>query len=311
MTVERIPIASREQWKELRRHDVTASVIGTLFGAYPWQTIAGLAAEKMGMEMPGPDPQSSVIRRGNALEPVVAAEVALQRPEWTITKATDYLRDAEARIGATPDFWIEGDPRGKGVLQTKTVGATTFRKEWHGEVIMPPFWITLQAATEAMLDDAAFSVIGVLVIGDYAFDTHVVELPRNRSAEHRLRNAVAEFWAAIEAGEVPQLLNYERDRELIKLLWPTETKGKVVDLSADARAAELCEIREKARAMEKGGKERRESAETELLAKIGDAEIALVDGWRVTYRTTNVPAQMRDANSYRVLRTTREKEHES
>jgi predicted phage-related endonuclease len=306
MTVERIPIASREQWKELRRHDVTASVIGTLFGAYPWQTIAGLAAEKMGMEMPGPDPQSSVIRRGNALEPVVAAEVALQRPEWTITKATDYLRDAEARIGATPDFWIEGDPRGKGTLQTKTISSQRFRQEWQGEVIMPPLWIILQAATEAMLHDAAFAAVGVLVIGDYAFDTHVIELPRNRGAEHRLRNAVAEFWAAIEAGEVPQL-DYERDRELIKLLWPTETKGKVVDLSADARAAELCEIREEARSLEKAAKERRESAETELLSKIGDAEIALMAGWKASYRSVRVPAQARDPTAYRVLRTTREK----
>ena len=110
--VDRIPITSREQWLELRKANVTASTVGALFGVHPWQTIAGLHAEKCGMELPGPDPESAVIRRGNALETVVAAEVAKQQPEWRIRKNDLYLRDVHARIGATPDFWINGDPRG-------------------------------------------------------------------------------------------------------------------------------------------------------------------------------------------------------
>src|SRR5580765_3495221 len=100
--IERIPIASREEWLGLRKQDVTASAVGALFGVHPWQTIAGLHAEKCGMEMPAPDPESAVIRRGNALENVVAAEVAKERPEWQIRKNDLYLRDPRARLGATP-----------------------------------------------------------------------------------------------------------------------------------------------------------------------------------------------------------------
>ncbi len=307
--IEQIPIASREEWLGLRKQDITASACGALFGVHPWQTIAGLHAEKCGMELPAPDPESAVIRRGNALENVVAAEVANQRPEWRITKNTDYLRDARARIGATPDFWIDGDPRGLGVLQTKTIGSYKFKKEWlsdDADEPTPPLWIILQNATEMMLADAAFGAIGVLVIGDYAFDCHVIELPRHKPAEHKIRVAVNMFWQALDAGQVPTI-DYERDAELIKLMYPREAAGKVIDLRGDNRIGELCEIRARNAAMISIAEKAKKAAEAEMREKIGDAEIALVQGWKVSLRTTHRPEVVQKAVDFRVLRTVREK----
>ena len=124
MATQTIPITSREQWLLLRRADVTANPIGALFGddCHPYRTIASLHAEKTGTNIPGPDPDSEVIERGTELEPFVAAKVAKLRPEWAVTKADHYLRDPDARIGCTPDYYIDG-PRGRGVLQCKTVGS--------------------------------------------------------------------------------------------------------------------------------------------------------------------------------------------
>lgn len=305
--IERIPITSREQWLELRKRDVTASTIGALFGVHPWQTIAGLHAEKCGLDLPGPDPESSVIRRGNALEPVVATEAAKLRPEWRIVKCTEYLRDAHTRIGATPDFWIEGDPRGLGVLQTKTVNSWDFRKKWDGEdEPVPPMWVLLQVATEAMLSDAAFAAVGVLVVGDFNWGCHVVEVPRHKSTEHKIRVAVYSFWAALDAGHVPEI-NYERDGDLVKLMYPREVEGKVVDLRGDNRIVELCEIRERNAALIKAAETAKKAAEIEMRTKLGDAEIAIVNGWKVSLKTTHRPEIVQPAIDFRVLRTTREK----
>jgi predicted phage-related endonuclease len=309
MPVERIPITGREQWLNLRRQDVTASVIGALFGVHPWQTIAGLHGEKCGLELPAPDPELSVIRRGNALESVVAQEVAKLRPEWRITKNTDYLRDAHARIGATADFWIDGDPRGLGVLQTKTIGAWQFKKYWagdYGEEPTAPMWIILQNATEVMLADAAFGAIGVLVIGDFQFDCLVIEVPRHKDAEHKIRVAVHSFWQALEAGQVPTI-DYDRDSDLVRLMYPRTAEGKIIDLRGDNRVQELCEIRERNAAIIKAAKAAKDASETEMRAKMGDAEIAIVPGWKVSLRTTEYEQEPKPAKhvSFRVLRTSR------
>jgi predicted phage-related endonuclease len=307
MTTERIPITDREQWLGLRKQDVTASVVGALFGIDPWQTIAGVHAEKMGLDLPGPNPESAVIRRGNALEPVVATEVAKLRPEWRLIKNTEYLRDPRARIGATPDFWIENDPRGRGVLQAKTVGSWKFEKEWAcGEEWEPPRWIFLQVLTEMMLADAAFGAIGVLALGDFVFDTHIIEVPRHKQMEHKIRVAVHAFWQALDAGQAPTL-DYERDGDLVKLMYPAAVPGKVIDLRGDNRIIELLETRELQAGFEKEAKMRKETAETEIREKIGDAELAIVPGWRVSLgKTRTIAAHFVDESKpFRTLRCSR------
>jgi predicted phage-related endonuclease len=298
--------AGRAAWLARRKAYLNGSTIGALFGVHPWQTVGGVHAEKCGLEMPGPDPESSVVRRGKAHETVVAAEVGKLRPEWKIVKANEFLYDQKARLAVTPDFFIEGDPRGRGVLQTKTIGSYRFKKEWLGEDSepTPPLWIILQNATEVMLADAAFGVVGVLVIGDYTFDAHVIEVLRLKSVEHKIRVAVHSFWQALDAGQVPTV-DYERDGDLLKLMYPTEVAGKVVDLRGDNRIVELCEIRERNAAMIAVAEKAKKAAETEMREKLGDAEIAMVQGWRVTLKTTHRPEVVQKAVDYRVLRTSR------
>jgi predicted phage-related endonuclease len=299
----------RAAWLARRKAFLNSSTIGALFGVHNFQTIAGLHAEKMGLDMPGPDPNSSVIRRGHALEDVAANEVALQHPEWKIIKANEMLIDRTLRLSATPDFRIEGDPRGLGMLQTKTMGSWKFKKECRGEdgdEPMPPMWMILQNATEVMLADAAFGVIGILVIGDYTFDCHVIEVPRHRPTEHKIRVAVHSFWQALDAGQVPTI-DYERDGDLVKLMYPREAEGKVIDLRGDNRIVELCEIRERNAALIKAAEKAKTAAETEMREKLGDAEMAIVSGWKVSLKTTHRPEVVQKAVDYRVLRTMKEK----
>lgn len=302
--VERCEIKSREQWLALRKGDVTASVVAALFGLHPYETIAGLHASKSGLELPGPDPESDVIRRGIVLEDIVAQEVARIRRTWRIERAGVYLRDPALRLGATPDFFIHDDARGLGVLQTKVVGARQFARQW--ETNPPPFWITLQTATEMMLADAAFGVVGALVISDFKFETHLFELPRHIAAEKRIRDATRKFWSELEAGVVPAI-DYERDGELIKLLFPRERPGKVIDLTQDNRIGELLEQRENAHTQMKAVKKTIETTEAEIKVKLGDAAAAIVPGWHVSFKLQTRAAHQVRETSFRALRATREK----
>lgn len=290
----------------MRRHDVTASEIAALFGIHPYKTIYGLAAEKRGHEIGGPDSSAPVIRRGHVLENAVAGEVSRLRPGWSIVKANEYLQAPAERIGATPDFFITDRNGRHGVLQTKTVGAGKFNREWDsdGEDLIPPFWITLQTLQEAMLAGAEFAAVGVLVIGEYAFAADVAEIARHPAAEARILAAAQSFWAAVDRGEEPQP-DYARDGDLIAAMYPAAVQGKAVDLTNDNRIRDLLDQRELQAALMKEAECRKKEAEAEIRHKMGDAELAIVPGWKLTLKTTHRKETVLPATSYRTLRSTR------
>jgi predicted phage-related endonuclease len=264
--IERHPVAPGEL-HPLRLGDVTASQFPALIGCHRWLTRAGLYAEKRGVKMPEVNPESSVIRRGHALEPIVCVEVGKQRSNWNIEPAGVYLRDPDLHLGATPDFFFTDDAGRRGVLQTKTVGASQFRKEW--DDINVPFWIALQTAVEMMLDEADIGAIGVLVVGDYTFETHVYDVPRHPATERRIRKTVATFWDDVAAGREPKI-DYERDGALLAVLYPHETPGKVIDLTGDNELPEKLDRLERVKSEIKAAKTAQDTITAEIRAKMKD-----------------------------------------
>jgi predicted phage-related endonuclease len=305
MTIERIPLPRGGGFPLERGQDVPASVIGGLFDLHPYWPLAKLYAKHRGLDVDDTDPASSVIRRGNDLEPLIAHEVRKlhRKDKWKIIKNKDYFRDPDAHIGATPDYFIENDARGLGVLQCKSVGSWRFRHDWTTD--NPPFWIALQVATELMLTGARWGLIAVRVSGDYAWDFYEYEIPHHDGAQRRIREAAADFWTAVRECRQPQL-NYERDGALINALYPNATPGSVIDLRLDNRVPELLDIIRQAKADAKEAKGKCEKAENEIKDKMGDAEIAIVPGWRVSWKTISKREHLVKATSYRDFRVRRE-----
>lgn len=299
--IERHPVRPGEL-HPLRGNDVTASVLGVLFGCHPYETLAGLAAAKRGVKLP--DLDLPVQRRGRILESAVAEAVRMEKPAWRVAKMHVYLRDARARLGATPDFAVTDDSGRRGLLQAKTVGPQEFKRHWSDGV--PPFWITLQCLTECMLDNADLGYVAALVV-DWTCPLHLFEVPRHAGAEQRIRERVAEFWRDVDAGKEPQI-DYERDGALVAAMYPHHVEGKSVDLRHDNRMPEILAELETAKATISEAKKRCDALETEARAKIGDAETALVAGWRVSLREQFRKEHLVRASSFRVLRTAREQD---
>ena len=275
--IERHPVTDRTSWLAMRKKDVTASAVGALFGVHPYETMYGLYAQKCGLELPEPD--DAVLRRGRLLESAVAAAVAEQKPEWRIEKATEYLRDPELRLGATPDFYIHGDPRGLGVLQAKTVAPSVFKRDWvDGK---PPFWISLQNATEMMLEkDAVFGVVAPLIVDPYKLDCPLFEIPRHGGVEKRITEATKKFWDSIDKGIEPPL-NYARDGDWIAAMYPESAEGKSIDLSLDNMLPTILPELVTIQARMKADEKRAEEIKNEIKAKMGDAEVALIGDFSV------------------------------
>ncbi|BEV44731.1 YqaJ viral recombinase family protein [Afipia carboxidovorans] len=295
--IQRIPVTDRESWLALRQQDVTASVVGALFGCHPYVSLYGLYMEKTGGATA--DEQTPFLEWRLILESAVAAAVERQRPEWKIVKATEYLRDPEARIGATPDFYIHGDPRGLGVLQTKTVDPRGFRLHWQEQ---PPFWIALQNATELMLEQkAAFGAVAALVIDPYKLECPIFDIPRHAGVEARIREGVSDFWDAVAFGEVPDP-DFSRDADLLAAIEPDVIEGKRIDLTGDNHLPILLAERAELKARVKPDLDRIDAIEAEVRFKMGDAEIAMIDGFRLTLKEQTRKAGFHAESRSRVLR---------
>jgi predicted phage-related endonuclease len=296
--IERIPITGREQWLGLRKNDVTASVVAALFGAHPYTSALKLYLMHSGIEFDEAD--NRVFRRGRLMEPAVALAVAEERADWRVEKANSYYRDPDLQLGATPDFLIHGDPRGLGVLQTKTAAPHIYQRDWEGGATVP-FWIQLQALTEAMLTQAAFAVVAVLQVDAFDLALSIVEVPRHPAAEQRIIEAVDRFWADVAAGHEPAP-DYGKDAELLKMIAPREVADKSIDLSGDNELPALLDQREEIMTAMKGYEARKDEIETMLKFKMRDASAALIPRWSITWKTTHRAEYVMKAKDIRTLR---------
>ena len=295
--IERLKITSTEEWLAWRERDVTASVAAALFGAHQFETIYGLHARVTGSMPQKPD--STAMLRGREMQSVVGKQVAREHPNWRIRECRHYYRDPVARLGATPDFFIRTAEGKRGVLQAKTTNPQAFRRSWSDTTV--PGWILIQTLVEMMLTRSSFGVIAALEVGDYKFQLHEYEVPRHAGAEKRIRDAVAAFWLSVNAGEIPKP-DYTRDGALIAALNANAVPDKEIDLRTDNRMPELLKELDGLKLLQSDLEEKRRSVESEIKAKIGDAEIALVNGWRVTLKQINKKAYLVKETSYRQLR---------
>jgi predicted phage-related endonuclease len=305
LKVIRFPLTerTREQWLALRKDDITASVIGALFGAHPYQTIAGLWAEKRGVQFD--DEDTSVKRRGRWFEDGVAKAVLEKRPDWKIKKADVYLRAPDIHLGATPDYFIRDQDDKRGCLQIKTLAPVTFRKSWTTDTA--PLWIVLQCLTEVMLSRCNFGVIAAMIVDAYRPDLYIYDVPRHDGAERRIQDAVVKFWADMDAGREPQI-DYVRDRPLIDLMWPKAQPDKIVDLRSDNQLPALLDERDQLRDAIKQNEARVNTIENEVRFKMGDAEAALVNGFRVTNKNQTREEHLVQKTSFRRLYIAKDRE---
>lgn len=299
--VERIPIASREQWLALRASDVTASAAAALLGAHPYMTAYALWAEKTGL-MPIDGEMSEAMERGLELEPLARRWIVKKNPTWRVDEPGAYYRDPLARLGATPDAFAADPARaGFGVVQIKSVEPSAFRRNWRSEggEIEPPLYAVIQAIVEAELTGATWAAVAALVVG-HGINLHIVEVPLHAGIIDRVRAEVADFWRVIGEGRAPEP-DWKRDGQLIEALYaPT---GEIVDLSADNSLPALADEREGLSAAKSSAEARLKEIKAEMLTKLGGATQArIADGRVITASRINRKAYEVAASSYMDVR---------
>lgn len=304
MAVVRITPKDRSAWLKARGQDVTASTVGALFGAHEFLTLYELWAQKTGLIKSSSD-ESPAMRRGRLLEPVAAQIMREDRPGWTIhhnAAENVYYRDPDRRLGATPDFLITCPERGLGIVQTKSVEQSIYRRKWLDEDGEPevPLWIALQATLEAHLVGAQWAAVAPMVVG-FGIEMPIIDVPLMPGVIEAIEERTREFWQMVEDGREP-VQDYARDAALIDRLHPYNDPNHEVDLTADNRIPTLIEARRNALAMRRDCDAAISEIDAEVKSKMGSATVAhIAGGQRITWRTQKRAAFTSPATTFRSL----------
>lgn len=302
MIVEKHSVTSRESWLELRRQAVGASEIGALFGCHPYRTALEVYADKT-LDTRKRTSNQETLTSGQLLEPVVAERVRQERPDWTVTPATDWLFARNIGMSCTPDFFVSCSERGQGVLQAKTVDPWAFKSEWTEDV--PPKWIILQTLQEMFLAEVSWGVIAAMEVSR-ELPLHIYEFEVNEAAQQRLVKAVQKFWTDVAAGREPPA-DYTRDGDIIKAMY-AEDNGEMIDLSGNNRLPLLLAEHERLSGEIKairGNEKTLKAVEAEIKAILGGALGATLPGWQVRSPTIARKGYVVEPTTYRTLKIER------
>jgi predicted phage-related endonuclease len=316
MMIERHEIKNRESWLALRQRDITASDVAAVLGLHPDRTIAKVWARKC--ELIPEESPSEFFEYRLALEAAGIDWLQRKRPAWEIRRGGVYLRDPNARLGATPDaVAIDPSREGIGVIEVKSVVRHVFERDWKQFVTQddgvidaePPIHHQIQTLTNAMLAGASWAmVVGLILDNAGTGSLALAPIERNADAEQRIRDGVARFWAMLDAGKEPPF-TFSLDADVIAALFPrSRTVDPPLDLSSDNRVPELLARRVDVKAELKAFEKECEQIDAEIKAKIGDHELATLPGWRISWKTQKRAERIMPPWEGRVLRVTATKE---
>lgn len=282
MTIERHPVTDRKSWLAMRRDFLTASDVPAVAGVDPYKSALRVYAEKTGLV---PDiVENAAMKRGRLFEGAALEYLAEEHPRWQIDRPSIFLTDDIDRLGCTPDAYIYDEAGTFINCQIKTINRYTFDR-WNGQA---PLGYQLQVVCENMLTGADRGILAVLVVSAYDAELKLFDVPRHEAAEDRIRQLALEFWDRVASGRRPDP-DYAKDADVIQAMFPQSQPEPVLDLSADNRLPALLDERVLLKDDIVGAEMRLKTIDTEIKAKLGEHEVAMLPGWKITWKTHTRP----------------------
>lgn len=281
MTAKILQFDTEEQWLAARKEDVTATDSAALLGLSKWKSRFALWHEKKSGIIANEFVENERTTWGKRLQNVIAHGIC-EDNGWTGEDlGLFYIRDESTRLAASLDVKVICPDRGEGLMEVKNVGLDAFSASWTDDTA--PVYYESQLQQELHLANKAgldikWGVIAALVGGNKPV---LYFRDYDPAIGAMLEREAETFWSSIANGEEPKP-DYSVDGALLGKLRGAVQEKNTVDLSSNNRLHELVAIYKEGGALEKQGKEMKDTAKEEILQIVGTADKALFNGGSIT-----------------------------
>jgi predicted phage-related endonuclease len=307
------------EWRAARHCNINSTEVAALFGMGSYATAFEIALEKQQSE-PSELEQSERMTWGKRLQDAIAQGVADDYGVSIESMELVYGQHPDARLGSSFDYKIiRGGATnhaanglndravvvGPGLLEIKNVDSLQYKRNWiDGEA---PDQIEIQLQTQLEVLDLPWGCIAAFVGGN---KIEMIIRERDRKVGAAIVTRVRDFWINLDKGILPDPIMPEDARCLIALYQYAEPE-KLYDGAGDAELAGLCRSYAAASEKERAASESKKVLKAKILQRIGDAERAVLPGFKVSAGMVAEAAMAYTRPSYRNLRITEIKEKAS
>lgn len=296
---------NREQWLAMRKNSIGGSEIAAVLGMNRWKTPFQVWAEKTG-RIESSVQQSESMYWGIVMESVLREEFA-KRTGYAVKEAHYIFASIDNPfMTANIDGYVDLGNGEYAVLEIKTAGNYA-ESDWNDGC---PIEYYLQVQHYLYITGMFKAFIAVLIGGN---QFKYIEVDRDEDTIKTIVCCAKQFWNLVQTDTPPAVT--DKDNALLAMLYP-QSKAVTVKMPDEYKEV-LKQYTETKQAIEVA-KKAKEAAEAKLKEFMKEADTAVIDGYKISWKTAErnslsadkvkallTPDQLKDCTTTTTTRTLR------
>ena len=264
---------THQDWLQMRKAGIGGSDCAAAVGLSRWKSPFQLWAEKTNRAVPAKAGEAAYW--GSVMEPILRAEFA-KRTGLEVHECPFFLRSKEHPFMlANIDGYVKNEDKSYSILEIKTANAHVMR-DWEDGLPLSYYCQIMHYAS--ILNASVY--VAVLLGGnefriqkydrDEEMIRHIIQMEEHFWYEYMLKDVAPEATA--------------KDNEILAQLYP-KSEEKAIEMPTTAR--EILTDYEKACHDLALAKEAKEQAEAKLKMMLADAEVGIIDGYKISWKNVS------------------------
>jgi predicted phage-related endonuclease len=208
---------------------------------------------------------------GRRLEDVIG-EACAEEYGWMLRRG-EWVQDMKSRLAATTDFYRIIDNRISEVVEIKNTDWIVHRNQWTED--QPPVHVQVQLQAQLACTGLYTGHVVALVGGNHLTP---YEFERDERLIADMRARAVDFWQSIDENRPPPVDGSASTHATLGRLWPEAVLGKPYDTEDDPEFHRLCEELRDIAPVRLEAEKAEKQIKNDLLARMGDCEVAVYDG---------------------------------
>jgi len=267
---------SHQDWLQMRKIGLGGSDCAAAVGLSRWKSPFQLWSEKTDRIIPTKAGQAAYW--GSLLEPLLRAEVAKRMPEAEVRECPFFLRSKEhPYMLANLDGYVKNTDVSFSILEIKTANAFAAVQDWQSGL---PIEYYCQVMHYMAVTGMASAYVAVL-LGGNTFE--IQKIDRDEDMIRHIIQMEERFWYEYMLKDTPPEAT-AKDNEVLGQLYP-KSEEKAVEMPTTARDI-LMDYKKACQDLALA-KEAKEQAEAKLKMMLADAEVGIIDGYKISWKSVS------------------------